>query len=105
MYPAYTRMIIIWALLCTGDTVEESTTSLQAAVNAVSCWTKIWNIKLHNSKSVHINFPFHKQIERKHLFMDNIEIPYSNYAKYLGMTLNTKPRWKEYVKKKKKNST
>ena len=87
------------ALLCTGDTVEESTTSLQTAVNAVSSWTKRWNLKLNNSKSVHIDFS-HKQIERKHLFIDNIQIPYSNSAKYLGMTLDTKLRWKEHVKKK-----
>ena len=73
------------ALLCTGDTVEESTTSLQSAVNAVSSWTKRWNLQLNNSKSVHIDFS-HKQIERKHLFIDNIHIPYSNSAKYLGLS-------------------
>ena len=88
------------ALLCTDDTVEASTSSLQAAVNAVNSWTKRWNIKLNNSKSVHIDFT-HKQIERKHLFMDNVELPYSDSAKYLGMILDTQLRWKEHVKKKK----
>ena len=55
------------ALLCTGATVEAYTLSLQAAVNAVNSWTKKWNIKLNNSKSVHIDFT-HKQIERKHFY-------------------------------------
>ena len=34
------------------------------------------------------------------LYLDGIKIPYSNNAKYLGMTLDTKLRWKEHIKKK-----
>ena len=34
------------------------------------------------------------------LYLDGIKIPYSNNAKYLGMTLDTKLRWKEQIEKK-----
>ena len=34
---------------------------------------------------------------------DNNIIPYSNSAKYLGMTLDAKLRWKEHVMKKKEH--
>ena len=32
--------------------------------------------------------------------INGIQIPYENTAKYLGMTLDTKLRWKVHVKKK-----
>ena len=33
--------------------------------------------------------------------LDNVAIPYTNSAKYLGMTLDTKLRWKDHGKRKK----
>jgi hypothetical protein len=56
-------------------------------------------MKLNESKSVHINFT-NKRITERPIFIDGIQIPYANTAKYLGMTLDTKLRWKEHIKKK-----
>lgn len=88
------------ALLTTGNTVEESTEALQKAVDSVNIWTKKWRIKLNNLKSVHVDFT-NLQIHHKNIYIDNVVIPYSNSAKYLGMTLDAKLHWKEHVKKKK----
>ena len=88
------------ALLAIGKTPEESTNTLQTAINEVSNWTKKWRIKLNESKSVHVDFSY-KDISQRSLYLDNNIIPYSNSAKYLGMTLDAKLRWKEHVKKKK----
>ena len=35
------------------------------------------------------------------IFISDLQVPYSNTAKYLGMNLDAKLRWKEHVKKKK----
>ena len=34
------------------------------------------------------------------VFLNNKQIPYSNSAKYLGITLDAKLRWRAHVKKK-----
>ena len=91
------------ALLTTGNSVKESTEALQTAINSVLQWTNKWRIKLNNLKLVHVDFST-KQITPLNIYIDDIAIPYSNTAKYLGMTLDTKLRWKEHVKKKKMNS-
>lgn len=44
------------AILTVGDSNVEATGKLQAAVNRIQQWTKIWKIKLNESKSVHVNF-------------------------------------------------
>ena len=88
------------ALLAIGKTAEESMNTLQTAINEVSNWMKKWRIKLNESKSVHVDFSY-KDISQRSLYLDNNIIPYSNSAKYLGMTLDAKLRWKEHVKKKK----
>ena len=61
-----------------------------------------------NAKDI---IPFHQfgwfcqRIQHNVLHIDNTEIPYSNKAKYLEMTLDAKLHWQEHVKIKNKNST
>ena len=87
------------AILAVGNTVRESTKNLQKALNSITAWTRKWRIKLNNEKSVHINFT-NCDITYHPLYIDNTTIPYSNTAKYLGMTLDAKLKWKEHIKKK-----
>jgi hypothetical protein len=84
-----------------GETVDISTRKLQSAVNKFAIWTRKWRIKLNESKSVHIDFT-KKKIRQQPIFTSGTKVPYANTAKYLGMTLDAKLRWKEYIKKKKK---
>ena len=44
------------ALLAIKKASEESTYTLQSAINEVSNCTKKWRIKLNESKSVHVDF-------------------------------------------------
>jgi hypothetical protein len=48
---------------------------------------------------VHIDFT-NQRVEHKPIYIDHHAVPYENTAKYLGMTLDTKLRWKPHVKKK-----
>lgn len=48
---------------------------------------------------MHVDFT-NRKIGYIPTFLNNVAIPYANEAKYLGMTLDAKLRWKEHVKKK-----
>jgi hypothetical protein len=84
------------AVMAIGETVDISTRKLQSAVNEVAIWTRKWRIKLNKSKLVHIDFTNNK-IKQQPIF---IKVPYANTAKYFGMTLDAKLRWKEHIMKK-----
>lgn len=86
-------------ILATGNDEIESTRHLQEYINRVAEWTFQWRIKLNESKSTHIDFT-NKNILHHPINIFGSTIPYSNNAKYLGMTLDVKLKWKEHVKKK-----
>ena len=58
-----------------------------------------WRIQLNESKSAHVDFT-NKKIEHKPVFINTRQIPYANTAKYLGIKLDAKLRWKPHIKKK-----
>jgi predicted GIY-YIG superfamily endonuclease len=86
------------AVMAIGKTVESSIRKLQSAVKKKLLAGKKWQIKLNESKSVHIDFT-NKKIGQP-IFINGTQVPYANTAKYLGMTLDAKLRWKEHIKKK-----
>ena len=89
------------ALLAVDDSETIACNKLQKACNTLVKWTKQWKIKLHEQKSIHINFTNKRILNPSRLYINGVVVPYENTAKYLGMTLDTKLRWKEHVKKKK----
>ena len=90
------------SLMATGRDILESTSKLQEANDSISNWCKTWRIKLNETKSVHVNFTLKKIENPPNVTLNNITVPLENKAKYLGMTLDTKLRWEEHVKIKRK---
>lgn len=87
------------AILATGSTYQNATNKLQNALDETEIWFKKWRMQLNEAKSIHIYFT-NKKISYIPIYINSKQIPYANTAKYLGMTLDTKMRWKEHVKKK-----
>jgi hypothetical protein len=85
------------AVMAIWETVESSTRKLQSAINKVVIWTRKWRIKHNESKSVHIDFTNNK-IRQQPIFINATKVPYASTAKYLGMILDAKLRWKEHIK-------
>jgi predicted GIY-YIG superfamily endonuclease len=92
------------AIMAIGDTNTDSTGKFQSAITKVKCWTRKWRIKLNETKSVHIDFT-NKRIGHTQAQINHQVVPYENTAKYLGMTLDAKLRWKPHVKKKQEELT
>ena len=87
------------AILACGHSIEESIPKLQEAATGVFQWARKWKIKLQETKSVVVNFT-NKDIVNRPITINNKEVPHANTAKYLGMTMDTKLRWKHHAKKK-----
>jgi endonuclease/exonuclease/phosphatase family metal-dependent hydrolase len=88
------------ALLTVSNDLDDATSMLQLATNKVINWTKKWRIRLNELKSVHINFTNRKIANALPITINGTTVPYGNTAKYLGITLDAKLKWKEHVKKK-----
>jgi hypothetical protein len=88
------------ALVSVNNDIVSSTNALQLASDKLVSWTKKWRIKLNEQKSTHINFTNKKISQILPLYINGTKVPYANTAKYLGMTLDTKLKWKEHLKKK-----
>lgn len=87
------------AIMATGTNHKQAVNNVQKAVNTIYNWTKKWRIKLNEAKSVHVDFT-NKRPDYHPVYINDQVIPYENTAKYLGMTLDAKLRWKAHVKKK-----
>lgn len=61
-------------------------------------WIRKWRIKL--TESIYINFTYRRLEEVPSINLNGVMVPYANTAKYLGMILELKLKWKEQVKKK-----
>lgn len=89
------------AILAIGYDNVETAAKLQEACNRVTDWTKRWRVRINESKSAHVDFTY-KQNEQVPVSINNAKIPHCNTAKYLGMNLDIRLRWKEHIKKKRK---
>lgn len=87
------------AILSVGNSHEEATQKLQSSLDQIYNWTKKWRIKLNETKSAHVDFT-NKRTQHHPVRINDVQIPYENTAKYLGITLDAKLRWKAHVKKK-----
>jgi hypothetical protein len=85
--------------MATGNTLNESTTKLQRAADDIAIWTRKWRIKLNETKSTYINFT-NQKIDQRSILLNGVRTPPANTAKYLGMTLDAKLRWKAHINKK-----
>ena len=79
--------------------LEKLQTNCNEQQTKINNWMKWWLIKLNEDKSIHVNLT-NKRCRHIPIIINGKTIPYSHTAKYLGMTLDAKSRWKVHVKTK-----
>ncbi|VVC37233.1 Hypothetical protein CINCED_3A010389 [Cinara cedri] len=62
-------------------------------------WYKKWRIKVNQSKSLHTTFTL-RLTPCPMVSLDNIQIPSSQTAKYLGLTIDRRLTWSHHIKTK-----
>lgn len=88
------------AILAVGADNNESIEKITSSLSKLEGWTKRWRIKINENKSIHVDFT-NKRLQYIPMKFNGTTIPHANEAKYLGMTLDARLRWKSHVKKKK----
>jgi hypothetical protein len=58
------------------------------------------NRQLKYKKKNYVIQTANNKIKQQPVLINGTQVPYANTAKYLGMTLGVKLRWKERIKKK-----
>jgi hypothetical protein len=88
------------SLMATGKDAKTSTSKVQTATKKLPQWTNHWNIKLNEQKSIHVNFTNKRLIDSTNIEMNGATISYENNAKYLGINLDARLKWKHHIKEK-----
>jgi len=73
---------------------------LQGHLYLIQKWLQDWRIKVE-TKSTHVIYTL-KRADSPRVYLNNIEIPRANVAKYLGLHLDSKLTWKVHITKKRK---
>jgi hypothetical protein len=74
---------------------------LQEDLNLIEKWLRDWRIKVNETKSICVIYTL-RRTDCPRVYINNVEIPRANVAKYLGLHLDSKMTWKDHITKKKK---
>jgi hypothetical protein len=86
------------ALLAIDNDPVNASQKIQQHLNLIETWTKLWKIKLSETKSQHITFTLRRQ-DCPTVYINNIAISHSNVVKYLGLFLDRRLTWNTHVTK------
>jgi len=75
-----------------------ATDRLQEHLNLIQKWLQDWRIKVNETKSTQVIYTLRRAVSPR-VYLNNIDIPRANVAKYLGLHLESKLTWKVHIKK------
>lgn len=91
--------------LFADDTVQTATSrnpeltinKLQQAIDNLHDWFRKWKIKVNADKCQAVFYSRSNTAPPDHLYVENLRIPWTNEAKYLGITIDKKLTWTKHV--------
>lgn len=88
-------------LLCRHKDPQIATDRLQLHLDMLQNWLHKWRIKVNEQKSTHVTHTL-KRSECPPVYLNNVQIPHSDGARYLGLHLDKKLTWKKHIINKRK---
>lgn len=88
------------AIISIHENPHIASQNLQLHLDLMAVWYKKWRIKVNQSKSQHTTFTL-RIPPCPSVSLDNIQIPSSQSAKYLGLTIDRRLTWSHHIKNKK----
>jgi len=85
------------AIISIHDNPHIASLNLQLHLDLMADWYKKWRIKVNQSKSLHTTFTL-RLPPCPMVSLDNIQIPSSQSAKYLGLTIDRRLTWSHHIK-------
>jgi len=89
------------AITTTHSDPALASANLQDHLRTVENWTRMWRLKINESKSSHITFT----LRRRHsppVYINQTIVPQAEAVKYLGLHFDKRLTWKNHVTTKRK---
>lgn len=90
------------AIVTSSDNPKEASSKLQKNLDEISHWLKRWRMRANEAKSVHVTFTTRRETCPQ-IKLNDVPIPQSDNAKYLGMHLDRRLTWKSHILTKRKS--
>lgn len=87
-------------VMAVSESQTEAVNQLQHALDKISKWTTDWKIKLNELKSVHVTYALRQRNSNFQTYLNGVQIPQADSAKYLGLHLDSRLNWKHHVRQK-----
>jgi hypothetical protein len=88
-------------IMCRHYDPQIATTRLQEHLNLIQKWLQDWRVKVNETKSTQVIYTL-RRTDCPHAYLNNVEFPRANVAKYLELHLDSKTTWKVHITKKRK---
>lgn len=89
------------AIMVSNDNPGTASLLLQVNLDLIQNWLKKWRIKINEAKSTHVTFTNRKG-NCPPVKLNNVQIPQSDDAKYLGMHIDRRLTWRKHIFTKRK---
>jgi hypothetical protein len=89
------------AILASDSDPATASLKLQNHLNAIQTWLHKWRMQASALKSVHVTFTTHTRMCPP-VHMKNVQLPYADQVKYLGIHLDRKLIWHHHIFTKRK---
>lgn len=89
------------AILSVHNDPIQASQQLQQHLDLIQHWQQKWRLRTNETKSTHVTFSL-RHGNSPNIYFNNVQIPHTDTAKYLGLHLDRRLNWKTHIQSKRK---